>query len=109
MITLYSDRGIAETVYQCITLLRSVNSGYTITCDRRLSTQALSDEFIINKETDRKILCQDLDIRKFGAKILTLEQEEMRELICEHLLSPIRSDGRNGINRVITGDETWIF
>jgi len=63
----------------------------------------------IDRETVRKILTEDLDMRKVCAKMvpkeLTEEQKQRRVTICQDLLE--RKDDILG--RVITGDETWVY
>jgi len=63
----------------------------------------------INRETVRKILTEDLHMRKMYAKMvpkeLTKEQKQRRVTICQDLLE--RQDDILG--RVITGDETWVY
>ena len=62
----------------------------------------------IDRETVRKILTEDLDMRKVCAKMvpkeLTEEQKQRRVTICQDLLQ--RQD--DVLGRVITGDETWV-
>lgn len=84
-----------------------------ITSDRHLNIRALSAQLNINKESVRKMLHDNLNMRKIGAKmvpkLLTHEQKHMRKSICEDLLSRIRSDGIDWMSRVVTGgDENWI-
>ena len=63
----------------------------------------------IDRETVRKILTEDLDMRKVRAKMgpkeLTEEQMHRRVAIFQGLLE--RQDDILG--RVITGDETWVY
>jgi len=63
----------------------------------------------IDRVTVRKILTEDLDMRKVCAKIvpkeLTEEQEQRRVTICQDLLE--RQD--DILDHVITGDETWAY
>ena len=63
----------------------------------------------IDRGTVRKILTEDLDMRKVCAKMvpkeLTEEQKQRRVTICQDLLE--RQDDILG--RVITGDETWVY
>jgi len=63
----------------------------------------------IDRETVRKILTEDLDMRKMCAKMvpreLTEEQKQRKVTICRELLD--RQDDILG--RVITGDETWVY
>ena len=63
----------------------------------------------INGETVRKILTEDLNMRKVCAKMvpkeLTEEQKQKRVTICQDLLE--RQDDMWGC--VITGDETWVY
>ena len=63
----------------------------------------------IDRETVRKILTEDLDMRKVCAKMvpkeLTEEQKQRRVTLCQDLLE--RQDYILGC--VITGDETWVY
>jgi len=63
----------------------------------------------IDRETVRKILTEDLDMRKVCAKMvpkeLTEERKQRRVTICQDLLE--RQDDILG--RVITDDETWVY
>jgi len=63
----------------------------------------------IDRETVRKILAEDLDMRKVCAKMvskeLTEEQKQRRVTICQGLLE--RQDDILG--RVITGDKTEVY
>ena len=63
----------------------------------------------IDRETVRKILTEDLDMRKVCAKMvpkeLTEEQKQRRVIICQDL-----SERQNDIlGHVITGDKTWVY
>jgi len=63
----------------------------------------------IDRETVRKILTEELDMRKVCAKMvpkeLTEEQRQRRVTICQDL-----SKGQDDVlERVITGDKTWIY
>jgi len=73
-----------------------------------LTVRSIAEQVNINRETVRKILTEDLEMRKVCAKMvpkeLTEEQEQRRVTICQDLLK--RQDGILG--HVITGDETWI-
>ena len=63
----------------------------------------------IDRETVRKILTEDLDMRKACAKMvpreLTEKQKQRRVTICQDLLE--RQDAILG--SVITGDKTWVY
>jgi len=63
----------------------------------------------IDRGTVRKILTEDLNMRKVCAKMvpkeLTEEQKQRRVTICQDLLD--RQDDILG--RVIIGDETWVY
>jgi len=77
--------------------------------NRRLTVRIIAKQVNINRETVRKILTEDLDMRKVCAKMvpkeLTEEQKQRRVTICQDLLE--RQDDILG--HVITGDETWIY
>jgi len=63
----------------------------------------------VNRETVKKILTEDLDMRKVCAKMvpkeLTEERKQRRVTICQDLIE--RQDDILG--HVITGDETWVY
>jgi len=71
-----------------------------------LAVRNIAEEVNIDRETVRKILTEDLDMRKVCAKIvpkeLTEEQKERRITIYQDLLE--RQDDISG--HVIRGDET---
>jgi len=76
--------------------------------NRRLTVRSIAEQVNINRETIRKILTEDLDMRKVCAKMvpqeLTEEQKHRRVTISQVLL-----ERQNDIlGRVITGDETWV-
>ena len=77
--------------------------------NRRLTVRSIAEQVNVDRETVRKILTEDLDMRKMCAKMvpkeLTEEQKQRRVTICQDLLE--RQDDILG--RVITGDETWVY
>ena len=88
---------------------------HQIVCEnRRLTVRSIAEQVnidIVNmdRETVRKTLTEDLDMRKVCAKMvpkeLTEEQKQRRVTICQDLFE--RQDDILG--RVITGDETWVY
>jgi len=83
---------------------------HKIVCENcQLTVRSIAEQVNINRETVRKILTEDLDMRKVCAKMvpkqLTKEQKQRRVTICQDLL-----ESQNDIlGRVITGDETWVY
>ena len=77
--------------------------------NHRLTIRSIAQQVNIDRETVRKILTEDLDVRKVCAKMvpneLTKEQKQRRVTICQELLE--RQDDILG--HVITGDETWDY
>ena len=77
--------------------------------NRRLTVRSIAEQVNIDRETVRKILTEDLDMRKVCAKMvpkeLTEEQKQRRATVSQDLLE--RQDDILG--RVITGDETWVY
>jgi len=76
---------------------------------RRLTVRSIAEQVYIDRETVRKILTEDLDMRKVCAKMvpkeLTEEQEQRRATIFQDLL-----EGQDDIlGRVITGNETLVY
>ena len=77
--------------------------------NRRLTVRSTAEQVNIDRETVRKILTKDLDMRKVCAKMvpteLTEEQKQRRVTICQDLLE--RQD--DILDCVITGNETWFY
>jgi len=77
--------------------------------NRWLTVRSIAEQVNIDRETVRKILIEDLDMRKVCAKMvpkeLTEEQKRRRVTIYQDLLE--RQDDILG--HVITGDETWVY
>ena len=77
--------------------------------NRRLTVRSIEEQVNIDRDTIRKILTEDLYMRKVCARMvpkeLTEEQKQRRVTICQELLE--RQDGILG--RVITGDEIWFY
>jgi len=77
--------------------------------NRWLTVSSVAEQVNIDRETVRKILTEDLDMRKMCAQMvpkeLTEEQKQRRVTICQDLLE--RQD--DSLGRVITDDETWVY
>ena len=77
--------------------------------NRRLTVRSITEQVNIDRETVRKILTEDLDMRKVCAKMvpkeLTEEQKQRRVTIFQDLLE--RQDDILG--RVTTDDETCVY
>jgi len=75
----------------------------------QLTVRSVTEQVNIDRETVRKILTADLDVRKVCAEMVPKEfieeQKQRRVTICEDLLE--RQDDILG--RVITGGETWVY
>lgn len=84
-----------------------------IATDYRLTLQMLSEQLVINKESVRLMLHNDLGMRKLCAKmvpkILTDEQKIKRLTVASEMLERIEADGLDWMNSIVTGDETWVF
>ena len=77
--------------------------------NRWLAIRSIAEQVNIDRETVRKILTEDLDMRKVCAKMvpkeLTEEQKQRRVTICQDLLE----SQDDILGRVITGNETWVY
>ena len=77
--------------------------------NRRLTVRSIAEQVNIDRETARKILTEDLDMRKVCAKMvpkeLTEKQKQRRTTICQDLSE--RQD--DILDHVATGDETWVY
>ena len=75
----------------------------------RPTVSSIAEQVNSDRETVRKILTVDLDMRKACAKMvrkeITEEQKQGSVTICQDLLQ--RHDDILG--RVITGNETWVY
>ena len=81
-----------------------------IVCENyHLTVRSIAEQVNIDRETVRKILTEDLDMRKVCTEMvlkkLTKEQKQRRVTICKDLL--VRQDDILG--RIITGNETWVY
>ncbi|KAJ8946559.1 hypothetical protein NQ318_008289 [Aromia moschata] len=82
--------------------------------DRRLTTRMIGEELHFNHTTVHQILTNELGMRKICAKMVqkTLSQERKRVLAwrerCLDFLESIENYPYF-MERVITGDETWVF
>jgi len=77
--------------------------------NRPPSVRSIEEQVNIDRETARKIVTEDLDMRKVCSKMvpkeLTEKQKQRSVTICQDLLE--RQD--NILARVITGDDTWVY
>ena len=80
--------------------------------DRRLTVRMIGEKLGLNRESVRKILRDDLAMRKVCAKmvpkILSEEQKQRRVNFCKDMLETTAGDA-DILGQVITGDETWVF
>jgi [histone H3]-lysine36 N-dimethyltransferase SETMAR len=85
---------------------------YFVTNNRCASLRMIEEALMINKETIRAILHEDLKKRKVCAKFvphsLTDEQKSSRIAHCTDIISTARNDV-NFLKSIVTGDETWCF
>jgi len=79
--------------------------------NRRLTVRNIAEQVNVDREAVKKILTEDLDVRKVCAKMLPKgltkkkKKKERRNTICQDLLE--RQDDILG--HVITGDETRVY
>ena len=80
--------------------------------DRRLSVRLIAEEVGLPKTNVHRIITEDLHMRKNCAKLvpknLSDEQKDNRVLVSRELLDRVTSEP-DFLQRVITGDETWVF
>ncbi len=79
--------------------------------DRRTTIQELAKETGLHPSSVQRILKKDLNFSKLSAKFipyqLTAEQRQVRKEICELNLRKVRHE-EDFLERIITGDETWV-
>jgi len=80
--------------------------------DRRLGVRAVAEEVNLDRENFRRILREELNMRKFCAKmvpkLLSDEQKERLKKLCLDLLQRIENEP-DLLNPIITCDKTWVF
>jgi len=80
--------------------------------DRRLTIGMIADELDMNSERVRRIIIEDLGMRKICAKmvprLLNERQKVRRVQVCRDILEQLETEP-NLLKRVVTGDESWIF
>ena len=80
--------------------------------DRRLTVRELENDLGIPKTTVweilNKILAMTRVCAKFLSKLLTIEQKDLRSEIAQDDLEMV-SDDENFLEKVITGDESWVY
>jgi len=80
--------------------------------NRRLTVRMIADEVKVNREAVRRILTEELGMGKICAKMvprnLTEQQRHARVSVCAELLEQVEADAEL-MERVITGDESWVF
>ena len=80
--------------------------------DRRLSVRLIAEEVGLPKKDVHRIITKDLHTRKICVKLvpknLSDEQEDNRVLLSREILDLVTSEP-DFLQRVITGDATWVF
>ena len=80
--------------------------------DRRLGVGAVAEEVNLDRESVRRILTEELNMRKVCAKmvpkLLSDEQKERRKDLCLDLLQRTENEP-DLLNSIITCDETCLF
>jgi len=80
--------------------------------DRRLNVRLIAEEVRLRKADVHRIITKDLHMRKICAKLvpknLSDEQTDNCVLVSRELLDRVTSES-DFLQRVITGDETWVF
>lgn len=80
--------------------------------DRRFSVRVIAEETGLDKNAVHRILTNHLHMRKICAKLvpkdLSVEQKANRVKICQDLLERLEME-HNFLDKVITGDESWVF
>ncbi|CAK9805507.1 Protein GVQW3 [Anthophora plagiata] len=80
--------------------------------NRRLTVRELSEEVGISIGSCHEILTEKLNMHRVAAKfvprLMTEEQKEHRVNVCQELLGKADND-ETFIQRIITGDESWVY
>ena len=80
--------------------------------DLRLGVRAINEAVNLDRESVRRIVTEELQMRKICAKVvpkvLSHEQKQCRKELCTEILERIYDDP-NLLDLVITFDKTWIL
>ena len=102
-----SGRPSTSTTDESVSKVRSA-----LAMDRRLTVRMIADEVGMSKDTVHRILTEVLEMRKICAKIvpknLSAEPKENRLFISQEMLDRLNREP-NFMDRVVTGDESWVF
>jgi len=102
-----SGRPISSTNDENVEVVRAV-----MVKDRRLSVRMIAEETGLDKCAVHRILTDHLHMRKICAKLvpknLSVEQKANRLEICQDLQERLKIEP-NFLDKVITGDESWVF
>ena len=83
-----------------------------VLANRRITVREVAEDLNISIGSCHSIFTNDLDMRraaaKFVPKLLNFDQKQHRINIAKELLDSIRDDP-NVLQRVITGDESWVY
>jgi hypothetical protein len=102
-----SGRPISSTNDQNVEVVRAVMAK-----DRRLSVRMIGEEMGLDKNAVPRILTDHLHEQKICAKLvpkkLSVEQKPKRLEICRDLLGRLEIEP-DFLDKVITGDESWVY
>jgi len=80
--------------------------------DRQMSVRMIAEETGLDINAVHRILTDHLHMRKICAKLVTknlsVEQKANRLEICQDLLGRLEIES-DVLDKVITGDESWVF
>ena len=76
--------------------------------DRRLSVRMIAEKTGLDSNAVHRILTNHLHMRKICAKLVSVEQKANRLEICQDLQGRLKIEP-NFLDKVITGDESWVF
>ncbi|XP_011859147.1 PREDICTED: putative uncharacterized protein FLJ37770 [Vollenhovia emeryi] len=83
-----------------------------VLANRRITVREVAKDLNISISSCHSIFTNDLGMRrvaaKFVPKLLTIDQKQHRINIATELLDSVRDD-QNLLQRVITGDESWVY
>ena len=85
---------------------------HKVRSDRHLTVRMIADALGMNSERVWRIITEDPGMRKICVKmvprLLNEGQKEWRVQVCQDILEQLKTEP-NLLNRIVTGDESWIF
>jgi histone-lysine N-methyltransferase SETMAR len=103
-----SGRPSTSTSSDCIDAVKAL-----VQDNRKITTREIEEALHISHGSVIEILHDKLHMTKISSRwvprLLTKEMKEIRQELCLNFLNKFDMDPDNFLNRIVTGDETWLY